>query len=353
MPELPPPARTVHFAIPGDLDRLTGGYGYDRALIAHLPALGWEVRHLPLSGGFPGASPVDLAAAGAALAALPDGALVLADGLAFGVMEAVAQAEAARLRIVALVHHPLADETGLAPAEVAHLAASERAALACARAVICTSPSTARRLVAGFAVPPGRLAVAEPGTDAPAEPPPRAGGRVRVLSVGALSSRKGHDVLVSALAGLTALDWQARIVGPVADPAVAAALAAQIAAAGLDGRVDLVGAVADTGREYADADLFALATRYEGYGMAYAEALAHGLPVVGSRTGPVAELVPCDAGRLVLPGDVTALRAALAELIADPAARAGTTPRRSWPACSTRWRDDLLRRVAGPACPGG
>jgi glycosyltransferase involved in cell wall biosynthesis len=345
---MPVPPNSVHFAIPGDLDSPTGGYGYDRALIEHLPQRGWQVRHLPMPGDFPLASATAQAAAAAALAGLPAGAVVLVDGLAFGAMPDTVAAEAARLRLVALVHHPLADETGLHPGDADRLAASERAALASARAVICTSRATAARLVAGFGVPPERLTVAEPGTARPVTfAQPRQGGAVRLLSVGSLTPRKGHDLLVAALAGLTALDWSARIVGPAADAVTAAALQAQIAAAGLGDRVTLVGPVADIGPEYAAADLFVLATRYEGYGMAFAEALAHGLPAVASRTGPVAELIPPAAGRLVPPGDVAALRAALAGLIADPAARAAAAAAaRAAGAALPRW-SDTAATVAG------
>jgi len=312
--------RRVHFAIPGALDSPTGGYGYDRALIAHLPAQGWEAVHLPLPGGFPLPDRAALAAAEAALAGLPDGALVLADGLAFGAMDAAAAREGGRLCLIALVHHPLADETGLPPPEAARLSATEARALAAARAVICTSHATAERLTRGFGVPPHRLTVAEPGT-APAPPARGSGADPLILSVGSLTPRKGHDLLISALAGLADLRWRARIVGAAPDPTTAAALAAQIAAAGLEGRIALAGPVADIAAEYAAADLFALASRHEGYGMAYAEALAHGLPVVATRVGPVAGFLPPAAGALVPPEDAPALRAALAPLIADPAAR--------------------------------
>lgn len=345
----------VHFAIPGVLESPTGGYGYDRALIAHLPAQGWEAVHLPLPGGFPLPPPEALEAAGAALAALPDGAVVLADGLAFGAMDRAAAREATRLRLVALVHHPLADETGMPAAEAARLAGTEMRALAAARAVICTSRVTARRLAEGFGVSEDRLTVAEPGT-APGWRAPGAGNPPVILSVGALTPRKGHDVLIAALAGLTALPWRARIVGPSPDPATAAALAAQIAAAGLQGRVTLAGPVANIAAEYVAADIFALATRHEGYGMAFAEALAHGLPVAGTAVGPVAGFVPSAAGRLVAPDDVAALRAALAELLADPQARTATAAA-AWEAGQRlpRWDDTagavarVLDRVAAEA----
>ena len=313
--------RVVQFAIPGDLHSPTGGYGYDRALMAHLPALGWRVEHVALPGGFPDPGAAGLAQAGAVLAGLPDGAVVLIDGLAFGAMPAAAAREADRLRLVALVHHPLADESGMPPALAARLMESERAALACTRAVICTSAVTADRLVQGFGVARGAITVAPPGTPRPARPAPRRGDPPVVLSVGSLTPRKGHDLLIAALGRLRHLPWRARIVGARPDEGTAAALRAQVVAEGLDGRIALVGPVEDVGAEYAGADLFALASRHEGYGMAYAEALAHGLPVVASRVGPVASFVPEAAGALVPPGNVDALAAALDRLLGDARAR--------------------------------
>lgn len=316
-------APVLHFAIPGDLASPTGGYGYDRALMAELRRMGWQVRHLPLPGGFPFPDAAARAATRAALAALPDGALVMVDGLAFGAMADEAAAEARRLRLVALVHHPLADETGLPAESAAALKASERAALCHARAVICTSPTTAERLRHGFGVAPGALGVAPPGTaPAPALRNVRGKGAVRLLSVGSISRRKGHDVLIAALAGLADLDWRLRIVGHVSDAVLRSSLVAQADDAGIADRVALVGPVADVAAEYADADLFVLATRHEGYGMAFAEALSHGLPVVATAAGPVVDVVPEAAGALVPVDDVAALRAALRRLIANPQARA-------------------------------
>jgi glycosyltransferase involved in cell wall biosynthesis len=351
---------TVHFAVPGALDSPTGGYGYARELIAHLSAQGWQVRHLALPAAFPRPDPAALAVSEAALAALPEGALVLVDGLAFGALDAMAARQSARLRLVALVHHPLADETGLSSEAAARLRASERAALSFARAVICTSDATARRLVADFGVPPERLHVAPPGT-APGARATGSGDAARpvILSVGSLTPRKGHDALIAALGGIAALPWRLRIVGAPLDPGTAQALAAQVRDCGLENRVALTGALPDLTEEYLGADLFALATRYEGYGMALAEALSHGLPVVATRTGAAPDLVPSDAGRLVEVDDIAALRAALAGLLSDPAARAAaaaaawragrTLPR--WPATAATVARVLGEVQAGAGAP--
>lgn len=313
----------LEFVLPGDPETRTGGYGYDRRIVAGLRALGWTVRVHALPGDWPSPSAADRADAARCFEALPDGARVVVDGLAFGALPEVAAAHAARLRLVALVHHPLAEETGLAPAVADHLAASERAALAAARRVVVTSAATAATLV-GYGVEPGRCVVIEPGTDTGPLARGSGGGTPVLLTVATLTPRKGHAVLFEALAGLTDRAWRLECVGSEQrDPATAATLRTGLAALGLADRVRLRG---EAGPEalaaaYERADLFVWPSLYEGYGMALAEALAHGLPVVAARVGAADALVGDDAGLLVPPGDVVALRAALARWLDEPALR--------------------------------
>jgi len=313
--------KRVAFAVPGDLSTPTGGYGYDRRMIAELRRLGWQVDVLALGDGFPHPTAQTKAAARARLAGAPSGCPIVIDGLAFGVLPEAAHELRARNPLIALVHHPLALETGSSLAAARALRDSERLALAATSGIIVTSPSTAKLLVDDYGVPAGRITVAPPGTDRAAAAAGSRDGIVRLVSVGAAVPRKGFDVLIAALAPLADLPWRLAIAGDrIRDPVVAAQLKADIARHRLNGRVDLLGALPQDriASVYAGADLFVLASRHEGYGMAFAEAMAHGLPVVGTTAGAIPDTVPPQAGLLVAPDDVAALANALRMLIENP-----------------------------------
>jgi glycosyltransferase involved in cell wall biosynthesis len=145
-----------------------------------------------------------------------------------------------------------------------------------------------------------------------------------LLAVGSIVPRKGYDVLIAALASLRDLRWHLTIVGDrTRDVETAVQLESIVARCLLKERIAFTGAIS-TGHLaelYADADLFVLASRFEGYGMAFAEAIAHGLPIVGTTAGALVETVPANAGILVEPDDVPALSDALRRLITDPVLR--------------------------------
>ncbi len=312
--------REAFFAVPGDLATPTGGYAYDRRIIAELSALGWRMEVVNLGDGFPYPAADTRASACVRLAALPPGHLVVIDGLAFGVLPEAAAALRASHRLIALVHHPLALESGLSAPDSASLCASERSALVCARHVIATSATVARLLVADYGVASGRLSVVEPGTDRVSAPPRNREGVVKLLAVGSVIPRKGYDVLVAALAQLRHLPWRLVVAGDCGrSPQTSRRLRAEIARLGLTDRISLLGAVTSEQMSplYASADLFVLPSRFEGYGMAYAEAIAHGVPVIGTTAGAIPQTVSADAGVLVAPDDVEALAAILQRLIAS------------------------------------
>jgi glycosyltransferase involved in cell wall biosynthesis len=345
---------SVVVVVPGDLEARTGGYGYDRRIIAGLRARAWQVDVVQLDDSFPLPTPAARDDAERALAAIPDGRTVLVDGLALGALPEAAARHAARLTIVALVHHPLAAETGLDPAIAAALEQSERHALGSARSVIVTSRATAAALE-GYGVSADRITVVEPGTDpaplARGSPPSLVahassdGGAVRsaegakagspqpedvaLLCVATLTPRKGHDLLIRALASIPNRNWRLTCAGGLdRDPAVASRIRGLVREFAFDDRVALVGDMDAGGLavEYDRADVFVLPTLYEGYGMAVAEALARGLPVISTATGAIRELVcgePAasgphnDAGIVVPPGDVTAFADALSQVLGD------------------------------------
>ena len=308
----------IYFAVPGDLTSATGGYAYDRAIIARLRELGLVVEVLTLSAEFPFPTRTTHKVTAARFAALPAGAQVIVDGLAFGAMAEIAETEQHRLRLLALCHHPLALETGLDENVAADLRQSETRALAAAVAVIVTSAATARLLERDFGVPAHKITLAPPGTRPSRLAVGAAPEPARLLTLATLTRRKGHDLIITALADLKHLQWQARFVGGENfDGAWAAHLRRRVAREQLDDRIHFVGQVADPAEEFHRADLFVLPSRFEGYGMAFAEALACGLPVVGAHAGAVPDLVPPDAGILVPPEDPNPLAAAISRLLTD------------------------------------
>ena len=312
------------FAVPGDLATPTGGYAYDRHMVAELTRLGWRVDVIDIGNDFPRPSARTRSDARDKLLAVTAGAAIVVDGLAFGVMPEIAAELRPDHPLIALVHHPLALESGITAAEADEFRRRERAALAQAHRVIVTSPSTAQRLAADYGVVAERITVALPGNAARAVARGDRDGPLALLAVGAVVRRKGYDVLIAALADLKDLPWTLTIVGDqTRAPAVVGALDAAIKSQALGDRVTLAGAVDDQrlAALYADADLFVLPSRFEGYGMAYAEAIAHGVPVIGTTAGAIPDTVPDTAGVLVPPDDVAALTNALRMLIAEPETR--------------------------------
>jgi glycosyltransferase involved in cell wall biosynthesis len=312
----------VWFAIPGDLETLTGGYIYARRLIDSLPATGWHPRILSLPNTYPAPSDEDLSVTREIFESIPKNSIVLVDGLAFGAMPQ-ALLDGLDLSFVALVHHPLALETGLTDAEANRLRTAETAALRTARAIIVTGPDTARTLSSDYGVPGEKVFVAVPGTN-PAARAQGSGATPQLLTVATLTHRKGYDVLVRALALVADLPWNSVCIGSLTrDQDTTASIRAMIKSSKLDKRIELLGEIpADKLNDvYMQSDVFVLPSRHEGYGMAFAEALAQGLPIVACGVGAVPDTVPTEAGKLVPSDDPDALSAAIRKLLTDDPAR--------------------------------
>jgi hypothetical protein len=308
------------FAIPGDKDRRTGGFIYEATVLRVLNEIGCATRHLVLPDSFPDPSTADMARTLDALGAVPADQPVILDGLVFGAIDPAGLAGISA-PVIAMVHHPLGLETGLSAERAAVLCANEAAALQRVAHVIVPSPHTADILVRNFGADPGRITIALPGFVRPVPNPvpnPVSLDPPLILSVGLLAERKGHDVLIAALASIRDLSWQANIVGKAHDPAIAQALRAQIDSLGLASRVRLSGELSehDLNDLFNAAHIFALATRYEGYGMVLSEAMLYGLPVVSCAVGAVPDTVG-DAGLLVPADDPAAFGMALRGLLTD------------------------------------
>ncbi|MBV1700898.1 MAG: glycosyltransferase family 4 protein [Hyphomicrobiales bacterium] len=321
--------KSILFAIPGDLQSLTGGYGYDRRLMEAFTDKGVHVEYIRLGDGFPLPQPQEVDEAIARILEAHTGhqsAPLLMDGLFFSALTPDRIAQLPR-PCIALVHHPLGLEAGLDAGVAAHLIAQERTALALCDHIIVTSATTADTLIADFGVAPEKITVAEPGTDmaARAHGSGRADGNLRLMAAGSVVPRKGYEVLVAAMSHLRALPWHLDITGSLTRaPETAAALRAQIDALHLAERIQLCGELAPgaLNAEYDKTDIFVMSSHYEGYGMVIAEAMAHGLAIVSTDGGALARTLPDGAGLKVPAGDAKGLADALGRVIEDKSLRA-------------------------------
>lgn len=296
----------LRLVIPGSIDQATGGYRYAKRILA-----AWGDDPAPVVDGDPATC----------LARRRAGETLLIDGLGLPALYD-------RLPLpdcAALIHHPLGLENG----RDERLLAAEAAALAKIGRIVVTSPATRADLLA-MGVDGAKIGVVEPGTRGARTAIARR-GRPEILCVATLTKRKDHPTLLRALARLRDLPWRASFAGPLdRDPAQTRAVRGLIAALRLGRRVRLTGECPETALSglYARAHAFALPSRHEGYGMAFAEALAHRLPVVGVAAGAVPSVVPRHAGVLVRAGDSRALARALRKLLGPSRMRYATNAAR-------------------------
>jgi glycosyltransferase involved in cell wall biosynthesis len=306
----------VHFIVPGGIDdqaRPSGGNAYDCKISHGLGAVGWTVQLHEVPGSWPWPDAQSLGALAATVRGIPDGALVLFDGLVASPAPEVLTPEAGRLRFVVLVHMPLGQRATAGGARE-----REAAVLQASASVITTSAWARRTLLELYALPVDHVHVAEPGVDS-AELAPGTETAGGLLAVAAVIPGKGHDLLLDALAQLTDFRWQCNCVGSLErDPEFAERLRHRVLDGGMNGRVRFSGpqAEANLAHSYAAADVLVHPSRAETYGMVIGEALARGLPVIAAEVGGVPEALGHGAdgtrpGLLVPPGDPAALRGAL------------------------------------------
>ena len=307
------------FVIPGDINQLTGGYGYDREIMARLPRYGIDVQHIALSPAFPFPGDDDLRAARDVLMSLSSFHHVLCDGLAYGALphEMIA---ALPYRPHAMVHHPLGLEAGLSATARAVLLAQEKVNLSLCDHIFVSSAFTAHHLEYEFDIAPQRLSIAEPGTaKAPRVIPRVKPAIVSLLAVGSLIPRKAYHHLIAALAPLRDLSWHLTIIGAMRDVDYVKSLHALIDETGLQERITCAGEyqAAQLNAAYEAADIVISASLYEGYGMSLTETLMRGLPLIASTGGAAAFTVADGAGLKIPPDDVPALTHALKVMMED------------------------------------
>lgn len=194
------------------------------------------------------------------------------------------------------------------------------AAAQAATRIICVSGSLAADVVSELGVDPARVRVVPDTYDAErfsfvSRPPREPGSPVRLLTIGRLSAEKGIDVLIEALALLRdrGVSLTATIVGGGRERE---ALERLVSERGLSDSVQLTGPLPADGlaARMAEADLYCLPSRREGFGVALVEALATGLPAVATDSGGPRDIMDADSGALVGAGDAEALADGIATI---------------------------------------
>lgn len=322
---------TVHILGPAgvsDPARPSGGNTYHRMMCRELAALGWTTHEWLVEGGRSEPKWALARAMAGLLADIPDRSVVLLDGLVALPMPDVLVPEADRLRLVVLVHLPLGLDAGSRSGPDNRK--KEGAVLHAVAAVVTTSRWARDWLLATYPLEPSRVHVVSPGVQAADLATGRSAGG-RLLCVGAVTSTKGHDVLVEALAAVADLEWSCRCVGSMdVEPGFARRALSRARDLGVGERVVFTGPRVDAelDAEYAAADLLVAPSRIETYGLVVTEALARGVPVLGAAVGGLPEAMGTTPdgrrpGVLVQPADAASLETVLRGWLTDAGMREG------------------------------
>ena len=309
----------VGLTLYGSLDDRSGGFRYDRELVAGLRRAGDTVEVVELPWRDYGRGLLDNGSRELRRRLDVDVDVMLQDELAHPSLAWTNR----RLPypIVSVVHHLRASE----PRRLTSLyRAVERRYLDTVDAVVCNSRTT-RDVVTELGVEPGATVVAPPAGDRfdPAIGTERIAARaregpLRLVFVGNVEPRKGLDTLVDGLAAADA-DAELTVVGRAVDEAHVASVRESVRDHGLDDRVRFAGRLPDD--ELAatlDAShVLAVPSRYEGFGIVYLEGMSFGLPAIASRAGGASDVVTDgETGALVDPDDPAAVAGAI-EAFAD------------------------------------
>lgn len=312
----------LHFLVPGSLDNRTGGTIYDKRIIEGLEKLGIRPHVHEVLGNFPHPDNETIDGIRSMMERTPDNSKVIIDGLILGVIPEILRSERGRLKFVGLIHHPLCDETGLNDEEITTLLEKESNALGSVLALIVTSRFTAHRIKQLEMVQNDHLIhVVEPGVDAASLSPEHVPGKsFSFSSVGAVTKRKAHQDLLSAIAPLKDMDWTLTCIGKLdQDKEYADKTLKMTEDLDLSSRVHFTGELSEEKLEHIlkNTDVLVHPSRYEGYGMVVMEAIARGIPVISSSGGALKYTVPKGSGILFEPGDEKHLKDVLFSILKD------------------------------------
>lgn len=326
----------IAFVVPGSLDQVSGGYIYDRALVAALRAAGHMVDVVGLPArSYAGAVAEHIVRGGWQTRGAREPSPAVYDAIiqdelmhpsAFLFNRRMAGALPGKI-LLALVHNLRSDQPAerlaavKARVERRYLASVDGVVAVCARS-LADARALAGREIPGAVVNPGRDHVA-PALDAPTvaarchEP-----GPLRILHAAAVRPPKGLSRLLAALAIARdgGLDFVLDVVGSLAAVRYVRAIHRQISRAGLEGRVRFHGerSGGELDALFRRAQLFALPSDREAYSLACLEALGFGLPILATSVGGLAEMVTSGReGLLLPPGDTAAWAEALRGLGGD------------------------------------
>ncbi len=193
-----------------------------------------------------------------------------------------------------------------------------------ADAVIAISYAVRDWLVKERGVPAGKVRVVYYGIepekfDAPGESKPPKRDRTVIGTIGRLEPRKGHETIIRAMPLILTHYPGARLRIAGHDPwGYGRSLRTLIESFGLEGKVELLSFVEDIPSFLREIDVFAFASRSEGFGQVIIEAMAARRPVVASRIAPLSEIVvDGETGLLVPPDDPKAFAEAICRILAD------------------------------------
>ena len=310
----------IGLVIYGSLDEQSGGFRYDRQLVAELRAAGDTVDVIELPWRSYPRGLLDNASRRLRRRLAGDYDVLLQDELAHPSLAWTNRHLSTP--IVSIVHHLRASETRrLRPL----YRAVERRYLRGVDGVVCNSTVT-RSVVTDLGVDADRTVVAPPAGDRfdPAIAADRIAARareqpLRVLFVGNITPRKGVDTLIDGLAAADG-DAELTVVGTPVDERYVSGCHDRVDAHGLGGRVEFTGGIDDASlaAEFREHHVLAVPSRYEGYGIVYLEGMGFGLPAVASRAGGATDIVTDgENGFLVDPGDAAAVADAISTLAAD------------------------------------